>query len=178
METAKTKTQIGKNILLFYNGNVVLQKTSQSKGVLAFWTTLLLLTIFATIYFILKDNQPLQWPPTVEGRILLLFVVGGILFLIFWILRSMVNEWRDYVLSKDGHNIIVNGRQFGELSQTEIVIKEKVGHKGIGVAYEVQLKYNRKKLILSFGNRLSEAKEVASLLNSRLDLKTRVVLSS
>lgn len=178
METTKTKTQIGKNILLFDNGNVVLQKTNKSKAVLAFWTSLLLLTIFATIYFILKDNQPLHWPPTVEGRILLPFVVGGIMFLIFWILRSTVNEWKDYIISKDGRIVFVNGRQFGELSQTEIVIKEKVGHNGIGVAYEVQLKHNRKKLILSFGNRLDQAKEVASRLSSRLGLKTRVVLSS
>jgi hypothetical protein len=178
METTKNKTQIGKNILLFENENVVLQKTNRSKSVLAFWTTLLLLTILGTIYFILKDNQPLHWPPTLGGRILLPFVVGGILFLIFRILRSTVNEWKDYVLATDGHNVIVNGSHFGELSQTEIVIKEKVGHEGIGVAYEVQLKHKRKKLILSFGNRLGEAKEVATLLGGRLGLTTRVALSS
>jgi hypothetical protein len=176
MET--TRTQIGKNILLIDKGNVVLRKTTRSKTVLAFWTFLQLALIFAGIFLIAKSNQPLHWPATLEGRLLLPFVVGGIVFLIYWTLRSTLNEWKDYVITQNKDEIIVNGRSFAELLQTEIIVKEKVGQDGIGVAYEVRLKHNRKKLILSFGNRLNEAKEVASLIGSNFGLEVRESRSS
>jgi hypothetical protein len=168
-----TRTQIGKNILVFDSGNVILRKTNKSKAVLAFWTFLQLALIIAAIFFIAKSNQPLRWPPSLGGRLLLPLVAGGILFLIFWTLRSTLNEWKEYVITQTQDEIIVNGKPFGELSQTEIIVKEKVGQDGIGVAHKILLKHNRKNLILSFGNRLSEAKEVASLIGSNFGLKVR-----
>lgn len=173
-----TTLRIGKNILLFENGKVVLRKTNKSKLTIAFWTFLLLLTIFVTIFFILKDNQPLRWPPDIEGRIILPFVIGGVIFLIFRILRSAVNDGKEYVIAQEHDRIIVNRKLFAAVSQTVIAVKEKVGHKGIGIAYEVQLRYKRKKLVLSFGNRLGEATEVASFIGSRFGLQTEEVSGS
>jgi hypothetical protein len=177
META-APLRIGKNILLVGEKDVLLRKTNRSKITLAFWTSLQVLIISTAIFLIYKRNQPLHWPLAAEGRFLLGAMLIGILFFIAWTLRSAINEWKDYKISREHGEISVNGRRFADQSQTEIVIKEKVGRDGIGVAYEIQLKNNTRKLILSFGNRLSEAKEVSSVIGNCFGLQVRERLRS
>ncbi len=165
-----TEFQIGKNILSVSANAITLQKTRRSKVILIFWTSILLLTIFVTIFFITKANQPLRWPPTFEGKLLLLAMFFGIVFLIAWTLRSTNNEFKDYMIARNEDEILVNGKPFANRMRTEVVIKKKVGQDGIGVSYEIQLKHDKKKMILSFGNRLNQAKEVALLFNRHFGL--------
>jgi len=56
----------------------------------------------------------------------------GIVFLVVWILRSTINEYKDHMIAKHDDEILVNGRLFASRMRTEVVAKEKVEQDCLG----------------------------------------------
>jgi len=77
-------------------------------------------------------------------------------------------------MSQNNSEVFLNGKSFAPQSQTNLFIKKRVGWQGLGVSYEIQLKGRKKKQVLSFGNTLDEAKDVASLIGDQLSLPIKV----
>lgn len=164
---------IGKNMLFFSPQGVVLQKTKTSKVKLVIWNLLLFATIGITIAYIVNGSQPLHWPPAFLDRLLLVVFVTGIGYFLFHTVRSTVYECKEYAITQNGGEILVNGKSFANQSQTVLAIKKKAGYKGVGAAYELQLKHNRKTLLLSIGNCLRDAEQVASLIGHHFGIAVK-----
>ena len=162
--------RFGKNILYFSTEGIILQKTKASKIALLFWQFMLFAAIGTATYFIVEANQSLQWPPTLLGCLILITIVIGIAYFLVRTVRSTYNEWKAYAIVQNGSEILINGKPFTNQANGEVLIKKRVGYEGLGVAYEVYLKHQEKKQVISFGNRLEEAEQVASIISRRFGL--------
>lgn len=136
---------LGKIILFVSTKGIILQKTKASKIALFFGDFLSFATIGVLIFFIVKANQPLHWPPTFQAQLLLAAVFIGIAYFLFRTVRSTVNECKGYTIAQKGSEILINGKLFAAQSRSESIIKKKVGYEGFGVAYEIQLKHKQKR---------------------------------
>ena len=165
---------IGKNLLTLGSSDVFLQKTTKSKAWLIFWDGFMLLLIATAATIIIKTNRPLRLPTDFVGWLCLGALVIAPIYYLVNLFHSTYNECKPYRIAQNGSDIVLNGKNYAPQSQANLVVKKKVGWQGLGVAYEVQLRGKRKKKVLSFGNTLEEATNVASHIGSRFGLPIKM----
>jgi hypothetical protein len=165
---------IGKNILTLNSSHVLLQKTPRNKFMLFSLDIFMLVLIGAVATFIIRTSQPLHWPKDIVGWLCLAALIIAACYFLFNIFRSTFNECKPYIISHDNSQVFLNGKTFAPRPQTSLLIKKRVGWQGLGVSYEIQLKSPKKKYVLSFGNTLEEAKEVASIISDQLGFTIKV----
>jgi hypothetical protein len=170
METIETQNlfHIGKNILTLSASGVLLQKTRRNKFMLFSLDVFMLALIGTVATLIIRTSRPLHWPKDFIGWLCLVALIIAPAFYLFNSFRSTFNECKPYLVSQDNSQVFLNGKIFAPQPQTNLFIKKKVGWQGVGVSYEIQLKSLKKKRVLSFGNTVEEAKEVASIISHQL----------